>query len=192
MEPRYCDQRKGDFLIARGMRRLSRRFHRVLHHLRPCIKIFIVERAEVLQVIDCGQCGLRRVSLRRSEPTAFKRHQRANGNQSACKSNSESHQKLFRSQRIPDCHVSMLQSFKIKWKLVPLFPCSLAPSFARFLPYSAAAPDTISIISLVIAAWRTRFMCSVSASIMSEALLVAESIAVMRAACSAATDSVMA
>ena len=48
------------------------------------------------------------------------------------------------------------------------------------------------MISLVMAAWRTRFICSVSASIMSEALLVAESIAVMRAACSAATDSVMA
>ncbi len=40
-------------------------------------------------------------------------------------------------------------------------------------------------------AWRTRFMVSVSESIMSEALLVAESIAVMRAACSAATDSSM-
>src|ERR1035437_2906085 len=58
--------------------------------------------------------------------------------------------------------------------------------------YAAAAPLTISMISLVMAAWRTRFMCSVSASIISEALLVAESIAVMRAACSAATDSVMA
>ena len=42
------------------------------------------------------------------------------------------------------------------------------------------------------AAWRTRFIYSVSESIISEALLVAESIAVMRAACSAATDSVMA
>jgi len=58
--------------------------------------------------------------------------------------------------------------------------------------YCAAAPLTISMISLVMAAWRTRFICSVSASIMSDALLVAESIAVMRAACSAATDSVMA
>src|ERR1019366_7257189 len=58
--------------------------------------------------------------------------------------------------------------------------------------YAAAAPLTISMISLVMAAWRTRFICSVSASIISEALLVAESIAVMRAACSAATDSVMA
>ena len=56
-------------------------------------------------------------------------------------------------------------------------------------PYNAAAPLTISIISLVIAAWRARFMVSVSESITSLALLVAESIAVMRAACSAATDS---
>src|SRR6185437_9538974 len=55
--------------------------------------------------------------------------------------------------------------------------------------YRAAAPLTISIISLVIDACRTRFIVSVSESIMSEALLVAESIAVMRAACSAATDS---
>src|SRR5450755_864723 len=54
---------------------------------------------------------------------------------------------------------------------------------------SAAAPLTISIISLVIAAWRTRLRVNVSESITSLALLVAESIAVMRAACSAATDS---
>jgi hypothetical protein len=52
-----------------------------------------------------------------------------------------------------------------------------------------AAPLTTSIISRVIAAWRTLFMCSVSASITSEALLVADSIAVMRAACSAAEVS---
>jgi hypothetical protein len=52
-----------------------------------------------------------------------------------------------------------------------------------------AAPLTTSMISRVIAAWRTLFMCSVSASITSEALLVAESIAVMRAACSAAEVS---
>ncbi len=55
--------------------------------------------------------------------------------------------------------------------------------------YRAAAPLTISIISFVIAACRTRFIVSESASIMSPALLVAESIAVMRAACSAATLS---
>ena len=53
----------------------------------------------------------------------------------------------------------------------------------------AAAPLTISIISLVMAAWRTRLRVSVSESITSLALLVAESIAVIRAACSAATDS---
>ena len=45
------------------------------------------------------------------------------------------------------------------------------------------------MISFVIFACRARFMISVSESIMSVALLVAESIAVMRAACSAATDS---
>jgi len=56
----------------------------------------------------------------------------------------------------------------------------------------AAAPLTISIISFVIFACRARFMASVSESIMSVALLVAESMAVMRAACSAATDSMSA
>src|SRR5437763_5101586 len=55
--------------------------------------------------------------------------------------------------------------------------------------YCAAAPLTISIISFVIFAWRTRFMASVNESTMSVALFVAASIAVMRAACSAATDS---
>ena len=54
--------------------------------------------------------------------------------------------------------------------------------------YNAAAPLTISMISFVILAWRARFITRVSESIMSLALLVAESIAVMRAACSAATD----
>ena len=52
-----------------------------------------------------------------------------------------------------------------------------------------AAPLTTSIISRVIAACRTLFMCSVKASITSEALLVADSIAVIRAACSAAEVS---
>src|SRR5207237_7709203 len=57
-------------------------------------------------------------------------------------------------------------------------------------PYSSAdAPLTISIISRVILAWRTRFINSVSSSITSLAFLVAASIATMRAACSAATDS---
>ena len=41
----------------------------------------------------------------------------------------------------------------------------------------------------MIFAWRARFIISVSESIISLALLVAASIAVMRAACSAATDS---
>jgi hypothetical protein len=58
---------------------------------------------------------------------------------------------------------------------------------SRFTNHPAdAAPLTTSMISRVIAAWRTLFMCSVRASITSEALLVADSIAVMRAACSAA------
>jgi hypothetical protein len=77
---------------------------------------------------------------------------------------------------------------------VLLLQISICKSSRTFTskPHCAAAPLTISMISLVMAAWRTRFMCSVSASIISEALLVAASIAVMRAACSAATDSVMA
>ena len=54
---------------------------------------------------------------------------------------------------------------------------------------AAAAPLTTSMISLVMLACRTRFMYSVSLSIMSAAFDVAASIAVMRAACSAATDS---
>ena len=57
------------------------------------------------------------------------------------------------------------------------------------LIHCAAAPLTISIISFVIFAWRARFIISVSESIISLALLVAASMAVMRAACSAATDS---
>ena len=45
------------------------------------------------------------------------------------------------------------------------------------------------MISRVIAAWRTLFMYSVNCSIMSAELRVAASIAVIRAACSAAADS---
>src|SRR4029077_15285871 len=74
-------------------------------------------------------------------------------------------------------------------------PCVFQNTFKRAIANAycaAAAPLTISIISLVIFAWRARFMASVSESIMSEALLVAESMAVMRAACSAASDSSMA
>src|SRR5262249_9146288 len=54
------------------------------------------------------------------------------------------------------------------------------------------APLTISIISFVMAAWRTLFTCNFSASITSPVFFVAASIAVMRAACSAADDSSMA
>src|SRR5690348_12739464 len=54
------------------------------------------------------------------------------------------------------------------------------------------APLTISIISFVMAACRTLFMCSVSASMTSPAFFVADSMAVMRAAYSAAEDSSMA
>ena len=45
------------------------------------------------------------------------------------------------------------------------------------------------MISFVIAAWRMRFMLSVKLSISSLAFFDAESIAVMRAPCSDATDS---
>ena len=55
--------------------------------------------------------------------------------------------------------------------------------------FADAAPLTISISSFVIPAWRILFMSSVSESIRSEAFRVAESMAVIRAACSAAADS---
>jgi len=62
---------------------------------------------------------------------------------------------------------------------------------ARGTPYSfkALAPPMISISSVVIAAWRARLYCSVSRSIISDAFLVAESMAVMRAPSSEAIDS---
>src|SRR5262249_51003374 len=44
---------------------------------------------------------------------------------------------------------------------------------------SASAPETTSMISLVIAAWRTLFMCSVRLAIMSAEFFVAVSIAVI-------------
>src|SRR5580704_182152 len=71
------------------------------------------------------------------------------------------------------CHVSF-----------PLF-------FSRRYTYDVAeaAPLTISINSFVIPACRILFICNVSLSINSDALRVAESIAVIRAACSAAADS---
>src|SRR6266478_5694252 len=55
--------------------------------------------------------------------------------------------------------------------------------------FSASAPETISISSLVIDAWRARLYWSESRPIISLALLVAESIAVIRAPCSDASDS---
>jgi len=56
-------------------------------------------------------------------------------------------------------------------------------------PFNASAPLTISVSSVVIVACRARFICSVSRAIMSTELFVAESIAVIRAPCSPATDS---
>src|SRR5437588_7583039 len=84
-------------------------------------------------------------------------------------------------------------TFGIKPQLLALGLWLLAKSQKQTaksgFPYIAAAPLTISMISFVIFAWRARFMIRVNESIMSVALLVAESIAVIRAACSAATDS---
>ncbi len=57
------------------------------------------------------------------------------------------------------------------------------------VPHNASAPETTSMISRVIAACLTLFMYNVSWSIISAELRVAASIAVMRAACSAAADS---
>ena len=54
---------------------------------------------------------------------------------------------------------------------------------------SAAAPETISISSLVMRACRARLYVRVSLSIISPAFFVAEPIAVMRAPISAAADS---
>lgn len=55
--------------------------------------------------------------------------------------------------------------------------------------FKALAPPMISISSVVIAACLARLYCSVNRSIISEAFLVAESIAVMRAPSSEAIDS---
>src|SRR5688572_30627345 len=52
-----------------------------------------------------------------------------------------------------------------------------------------SAPDTISISSFVMTAWRVRLYVSDRLAIMSEALLVAFSMALMRAPCSLATLS---
>src|SRR5262249_15890137 len=55
--------------------------------------------------------------------------------------------------------------------------------------YSASAPEMISISSLVIIAWRVRLYMSVCLRIISPALRVALSIALMRAPCSDAAFS---
>ena len=62
---------------------------------------------------------------------------------------------------------------------------------SRSTPYSSSAwaPETISMSSLVMAAWRVRLYTSVRCLIMSWAFFVAASIAVIRAACSAAAES---
>jgi hypothetical protein len=67
-------------------------------------------------------------------------------------------------------------------KLV-LFACPIHPH------HSASAPEMISISSLVIIAWRVRFIASVCLRIISPALRVALSIALMRAPCSDAAFS---
>jgi hypothetical protein len=55
--------------------------------------------------------------------------------------------------------------------------------------FSASAPPTISASSLVMAAWRARLRCRISAEIRSVALREAEPMATMRAPCSEAADS---
>jgi len=110
-------------------------------------------------------------------------------------------------ETIPNC--SDRGNFSVNWYVASVSSCAFCQtvrsenrliftaSTARFTNYESqftnhepqpadAAPLTTSMISRVIAAWRTLFMCSVRASITSEALLVADSMAVMRAACSAA------
>ena len=57
---------------------------------------------------------------------------------------------------------------------------------------TAAAPPMISVISWVMEPWRERLYSSSRSWIISLALLVAESMAVMRALCSAQKLSVMA
>ena len=58
-----------------------------------------------------------------------------------------------------------------------------------FSYFKASAVPTISINSRVIEAWRARFICNVNEPIIFAALLVAESMAVMRAPCSLAVAS---
>src|SRR5882672_9784025 len=68
--------------------------------------------------------------------------------------------------------------------------CARLPnSVGATVAYRAEAPETISMISLVMAAWRMRFMFRVSEEIKSPAFFEAASIAVIRAPCSEATDS---
>ncbi len=94
--------------------------------------------------------------------------------------------------RVSSC--AFCQTVKSEKRLIFTAPTAQATNhesqFTNHVPHPAdAAPLTTSMISRVIAAWRTLFMWSVRASITSEALLVADSIAVMRAACSAAEVS---
>ena len=89
--------------------------------------------------------------------------------------------------RVSSC--AFCQTVKSENRLIFTAPTARDTNHESRLYPADAAPLTTSMISLVIAACRTLFMCSVSASITSEALLVADSIAVMRAACSAAEVS---
>ena len=57
---------------------------------------------------------------------------------------------------------------------------------------SASAPPTISMISVVMASWRARFMTRLSLTIISSAFSVADFMARWRAACSEAAESSMA
>ena len=78
------------------------------------------------------------------------------------------------------------------WTILPWLrdlPCSWCVLWSFAYPLRASAPPTISISSLVIAAWRARLYCERQLTIISLAFLVAFSIAVMRAPNSEAIDS---
>src|SRR5207302_455573 len=69
---------------------------------------------------------------------------------------------------------------------------SFGPNAQRRTPkayFSASAPVTISAISFVMAAWRARFIDSVSVSIISPAFSVAADMLIIRCACSLAIAS---
>ena len=74
------------------------------------------------------------------------------------------------------------------WLLVCSVRCWL-PCSVSLRRRGASAPATTSMISCVISAWRSRFICSVRSSMMSPAFSEALRIAVMRAPCSDAVDS---